>query len=261
MMPHKDLYVMLRAIIIVCLFLLVHNGLAQQIVTDRPDQTESSSIVDKGSLQIESGLLLGFSEVEDISFKTIIAPTTLFRLGIVSGLELRIVNQYEKNKITNTAIKNEGISDIEIGVKLGIMQKDNYKTKMALITHLLIPTGTEGLSNDELGVINKIAFSHEINECVNIGYNIGYNYLGEGDGDFSYSLAIGYSLTSKVGVYIEGYGEIVNLDKNFTNIDTGFTYLLKDNLQLDFSFGTGINHTMNYIALGISWNIRSESQK
>jgi len=37
--------------------------------------------------------------------------------------------------------------------------------------------------------------------------------------------------------------------------------LVKDNLQLDFSFGTGINHTMNYISLGFSWKtLKKESR-
>ena len=32
---------------------------AQTIITDRPDQTESSSVIQSGGLQIESGLILG----------------------------------------------------------------------------------------------------------------------------------------------------------------------------------------------------------
>ena len=32
---------------------------------------------------------------------------------------------------------------------------------------------------------------------------------------------------------------------------------VKDNFQLDFSFGTGLNYTMNYLSAGFSWNIAS----
>ncbi len=39
------------------------------------------------------------------------------------------------------------------------------------------------------------------------------------------------------------------------NFDAGVTYLAKDNLQFDLSFGTGINHRMNYISLGCCWKI------
>ena len=72
---------------------------AQEIITDRPDQTESSSTIQKGNLQIESGLLLEFLG-EDISpsERTILAPTTLIRYGLLDFAELRIVSQIESVK-------------------------------------------------------------------------------------------------------------------------------------------------------------------
>jgi hypothetical protein len=41
------------------------------------------------------------------------------------------------------------------------------------------------------------------------------------------------------------------------NFDAGLTYLVKDNVQLDFSFGTGLTHKMNYISLGCCWKIEN----
>ena len=38
-----------------------------------------------------------------------------------------------------------------------------------------------------------------------------------------------------------------------SNFDSGFTYLVKDNLQIDLSFGLGINNKMNFQAIGVSW--------
>jgi len=236
--------------------MLITNSIySQKIITDRPDQTESSSTVPKGTLQIESGLLLGFVEKDNISERAILAPTTLFRLGLIKGVELRIVNQYESVKIKENSIKNNGISDIEIGIKIGILQKEDVDTEIAFLSHLIVPTGSKELTNDEFGTVNKIAISHELNDKIGLGYNLGYNYFGRGEGNLTYSLALGYGLSSKVGLYIETYGEISDMVEHFSNMDTGFTYLLKDNFQLDFSFGIGVNYTMNYIAVGFSWNI------
>lgn len=245
--------------IILVLIVSASNTLyGQKMVTDRPDQTESSSVVPKGSLQIESGLMLGFSEVDDVSDRTILAPTSLFRLGIINGVELRLVNQLESYRIDNSSIKINGISDIEFGFKIELLQKEYINTQIAFISHLSVPSGTQELTNDKVGVINKIAFSNEVNEKLGLGYNIGYNYLGEGDGDFVYSLALGYGFNSKLGLFIETYGEMVDFNKNHLNIDTGLTYLLNENFQLDFSFGTGVNYNMNYIAVGFSWNIKAD---
>lgn len=60
---------MTKLIGITVIFLILANGsiYAQTISTDRPDQTEGSSTVPKGSFQIETGLLFGYSKSEGIS--------------------------------------------------------------------------------------------------------------------------------------------------------------------------------------------------
>jgi len=111
----------------------------------------------------------------------------------------------------------------------------------------------------KFGTINKLALSHKLNENIGIGYNLGYNYFGDGKGDLTYSLALGINITDKVAIYVEPYGEITELKKHLSSFDAGFTYLLRDNFQLDFSLATGINHTMNYISTGFSWNISKKN--
>ena len=80
------------------MFLITGKLCAQQIITDRPDQTEASSTVSKGSLQIESGILLGFNESNSEIERQILAPTTLFRYGLTKGIEIRVLNQFESVK-------------------------------------------------------------------------------------------------------------------------------------------------------------------
>ena len=64
----------MKTIIIVVLSLFMLGHLKAQIVTDRPDQTESSSTVGRGSLQLETGLLIGFEENVQNSNRQILAP-------------------------------------------------------------------------------------------------------------------------------------------------------------------------------------------
>lgn len=64
---------------------------------------------------------------------------------------------------------------------------------------------------------------------------------------------MGIGVNDKVGIYIEPYGDWVNFTELEANFDAGFTYLVNPNFQLDFSFGTGLNHNMNYLSFGFSW--------
>jgi len=245
---------MIKKGILIFVFLVYCIGMyAQQIVTDRPDQTESSVTVPFKSLQIESGILIGNEGGGDI--KQLLIPTTLLRYGLTPNIELRFGQQFERMKYDATGKSDFGISDLEIGAKVQLLKKEDVNTEIAFLSHLILPTGTSGLSNDKFGSINKLAISHEINEKLGLGYNVGYDYLGEGSGDFTYSIALGIGLNEAFGTYVELYGDYAEFENWGTNFDTGITYLVKENLQLDFSFGLGLDHKMNYFALGVSWNI------
>ena len=242
-----------KRILFVIISLMTLGQLNAQIITDRPDQTESSSTVGNGNLQIESGFLIGFEGEKESSIRQILAPTNLFRYGVSKNIEIRFLSQFESLRKDNISV--QGISDIEIGTKIQLVNGEESNTEVAFLSHLIVPTGTEELTNDKFGTINKISISHEINEKIGIGYNIGYNYFGKDNGDLTYSLAMGIGVNDKVGVYIETYGDVLGFEKFISNFDTGFTYLANKDLQFDFSFGSGINNKMNYISIGFSWLI------
>ena len=247
---------MKQTIIICGIFLFSLTKLtAQTINTDRPDQTESSLVVPNKSLQIESGILVGITEGTGFSERQILAPTSLLRFGLLRFAELRFVSQVEHYRSNSHGTEQLGISDLEIGTKIQLFRKDGIGTEVALLSHWVIPSGSTIISNETNGTVNKLCISHALGTNIGVGYNLGYNYFGVGQGDLTYSIAIGYSVSERVGVYIEPYGELANLQKYISNFDAGFTYLLHDQLQADFSFGLGLNNKMNYASLGISWLI------
>lgn len=211
----------------------------------------------------EPGEIGGFEDFPAISTRRVLAPTTLFRYGLTKGIEIRVLNQYEIMKSWGYYEKTFGFSDMEIGTKIQILKNENKNTEIAFLSHLIIPSGSTSFSNNNYATINKLSISHNLNDNIGLGYNFGYNYyeteeLYQGKGDLTYSMALGVGVSENVGIYVEPYGELVDLTDHVANIDMGFTYLLNDNFQLDFSFGTGINHIMNYLSSGFSWYIGRE---
>ena len=246
---------MIRTLLFIAIFMASLSTFCQTIVTDRPDQTESSSTVPIGSLQIEAGFLHELSKTDEVKELKVLAPTTLFRYGVMNALELRLIMNYESIRDRVTQQTSKGLSDIEVGAKVQLYKKDDGNTEIALLSHLLLPIASEELSNEKLGSINKLSISHKLNNRFGVGYNLGYDYYGFGKGDFTYSLALGVSVFDNFGVYLEPYGKAIDLKTQVTSFDSGVTYLLQDNIQLDFSFGTGLNHDMDYFAFGCSINI------
>ena len=150
------------------LFLLIviqASNIYSQILTDRPSQTDSPFVIEKGNIQIESGI--NIQEIQsDIN--------SLIRIGIFDGFELRINSNY----IINDEIsfhKKSSFDDFEIGSKFRIIEKTENKFNISFLTYLSIPTAPEVFSYNEYGFLNKLLFSHNLTSDIKIGYNIGYN--------------------------------------------------------------------------------------
>ncbi len=232
---------------------------SQEIVTDRPDQTESSSTVGKKVFQMELGsTYLTFS---DIGYKGFLIPQMLLRYGITNGIELRLATQYEASKFGNAENKssNNGLTDVQIGAKFQLLKKENVKTEIAFLSHILLPFSQENLLINEVGVVNKLSISHPISNRFGAGLNIGYDYL-ESTNFLTYSLAIGFGISEVVGFYMEPFGIWGESNIYESNFDVGFTFLLNPNTQLDASYGFGLNNNMNYYSIGFSWKVPSKSE-
>jgi hypothetical protein len=247
----------LRIIFALLAISIGRNVTGQELITDRPDQTESSSTIAKGSLQIESGIVLAFEG--EAGTRQLLAPTTLFRYAPVNNFELRVVSQFESVKEQQSTNSLNGISDLEVGAKLQVFKKEYVNIEVAFLSHAVLPTGTFSADKKDVAVVNKICFSHRINAAMELGYNFGYNINPQTENDLTYSIALGVAINDKLGLYIEPYGDVIAVENHISNFDAGFTYLAKENVQLDFSFGTGINHTMNYLSIGVSWLIDKRS--
>ena len=229
---------------LIFLFLLFNCSLVfSQITTDRPDQTESAVVLSSGQIQVESGISIENSQSN---------INTLFRIGIIEGIEIRINSNYLINDKLSF-MKKSSFSDFEVGAKFRIFDKNQNNTKVAFLSHLSIPSAIEVFSNNVYGLLSRLNVSHDLNNESQIGYNLGYNKFKKMDGQFIYTIVYGRSLDS-FGIFFEIFGDD---SKNISNInfDSGITYLLDNKKQLDLSIGKGINNDMFFISGGISINI------
>ena len=229
---------------LIFLFLLFNYSLVfSQITTDRPDQTESAVVLSTGQIQVESGISIENSQSN---------INTLFRIGIIDGIEIRINSNYLINDELSF-MKKSSFSDFEVGAKFRIFDKTSNNTKVAFLSHLSIPTAIDVFSNNVYGILSRLNVSHDLNNESQIGYNLGYNKFKKIDGQFIYTIVYGRSLDS-FGIFFEIFGDDSKNSFNI-NFDSGITYLLDNKKQLDLSIGKGINNEMFFISGGISINI------
>jgi hypothetical protein len=89
-----------------------------EIVTDRPNQTESSTTIPLKSFQIESGAMIGNYNFNNSSEKLLLIPTTLLRYDLTKNIEFRAVEQLISINNEQTSEENFGLNNLELGAKI-----------------------------------------------------------------------------------------------------------------------------------------------
>jgi hypothetical protein len=236
------------------LFLALDKVTAQdQIATDRPDQTESSSTVPHKSFQMEMGGVYLFDEPGNAGWGGV-----LIRYGVFDGFELRLGTAY--GSYADTSGNVNGLNPVEIGFKSYITEERGCLPEISLIGAIVIP----GLASSSLDIkypapVMKIAASHTLSQVFSLGYNLGAIWDGESPVPiWSYTLALGVSIAEKAGFFIEPYAYFQNGAEPQHLLNGGFTYKLKPLVQLDISGGAGLSAAAPdaFISAGVSFRTK-----
>ena len=228
--------------IILIIFSLSFANNFAQISTDRPDQTEGTHVLKNGDFQIESGWTFN-SDGGSLN--------NLLRIGTFKGIELRFSTNLISGHEDMTGLF-PSLDNLEFGAKFKILDKKETLTKISFLSHLSVSTE---YSDNSGGLLNRILVSHELSESFELAYNLGYTkYFEQDNGLVVYSLVVAKSF-GNLGAFVEIFGE------SYSNWDLGITYLIKDNLQADVSYGQGINNEFSYLSIGAAWNFSFKSNK
>lgn len=231
------------------------------LVTDRPDQTESSISVPHKALQIETGFSgelapNGPGEVLNVSY-----GGTLLRYGLLKGMEMRLAMDYSTSKYNLPfgldPIVDKGLSPLTLGTKINLTAQNGWIPEMAVIVHVNIPVFDSDFAIDHAIPDIILAASHSISPKFSLGYNLGMEWTDTNASPTKkYSAVAGFSLAERLGLFIETFGSFV--DGEFVNmIDGGLTFLILPNLQYDISggFGTTAVSPVFFIGSGLSFRL------
>ncbi len=243
------------------IFILKAQNDLPELITDRPDQTESSSVVPLHSFQIETGFIQEKQETDISKQTSYVYNAILLRYGLLANFELRLGLEYlgdnTKFKNTNIIHSTSGFSPLYTGFKVQIAKEHTWKPEIAFLGGMVLPfTAAEAYKPTYSSANIRFAFSHTLSERFSLGYNLGVEW----DGDtaipaYFYSLVIGYGYSNKLGAFLESYGLIPEKGDSEHLLDAGLTYLLQPNFQFDLSGGIGLNNNAidNFISVGFTY--------
>ncbi|HLA55824.1 MAG TPA: transporter [Flavobacterium sp.] len=209
----------------------------EPIETDRPDQTETPTIIPKGTFQMETGF--SYEKANEDESSTL-SPTVLFKYGVNGNFELRLITEYTTNKFGDDKIS--GLNPVLVGFKVKLAEEKGILPKTSFLGHLLIPDlASKELRADYYATEFRFSMQHTLSDKVNLSYNLGAEWDGVSpEATFAYTMSLGIELTNKMNTFLEVYGFAPQNDKADHRFDTGLTYLISDNFMIDASGGFGM---------------------
>ena len=226
----------------------------EPIQADRPDQTETPAIVPIGMFQVETGFTFQKNDKKSTLFSL---PTTLWKYGVNENFELRLITEFisEENNIS----KSNGFNPIYVGFKVKLTNEKGIIPKTSFISHISLQNvASSKYKTDFYAPEFRFVMQHTLNEKLSLSYNLGAEWDGfTPEPTFIYTLTTGYSISDKLGSYIELFGFGPQNGKANHSFDGGLTYLINNNFMLDLSSGVGITNNAPdyYTAIGFSFRI------
>lgn len=235
----------MKKILLVVSFVLVCVTASAQysetISSGRPGQAIGANSVGTNVFQIQAG-------VDFLEKPNIFMPNSFFRYGISERLEINSGLSY-----SITDIGNE-LAGFTVGARVNLYDKADLPS-MGLQVSFGLPVDDLEFNSQALFVITD-----DLTDSLSWTVNLGSNFDKDFNTNGIYVFNLSYSISDKIGVFIEPYGTIDN--ELHINFDAGVSYLVNKDLQLDFLGGYGINTKQGLlVGLGISWRFLTSDRK
>lgn len=241
------------------------------IITDRPDASNTPFLVPKGQLQVEMGIQVDGNKDESIGIKDYQTLYTLNNTSIkyspLNFLELKFISGYgiydlnRKSYFKGNWERDKNVLPIILGSKIFICKQKGILPHTTFESNFTLPI--YGTLNSPIFVSPelRLLMFNQLNERLSLSYNIGLDYQNSyirENPRYLYTLSLGISINEKLSGFIENYGYYQTFYKPDYRIDGGFTYLLKNNLQIDIAGGYGLSDlsTDFFVTTGLSWRVK-----
>jgi hypothetical protein len=239
----------------------------EPIVTDRPDFVESSDVVGKGRVQIETGLSIDRKTEGGFKTRTITTPT-LIRVGISDKWELRAESdgrtwQRTENVSTGAITSINGYSDFAIGAKYHVADAVDMLPSVGVLTHFDIGAGSTAFRGKGVRPSVRVVGEWELPNEMSLGVMPGAIYdRNEASKRFFggiLGVVVGKSWSERVRTFVElSFPQIANKTNggSSSTLDAGAALLLDKNVQLDIALSQGLNKNAPDFTVGVGLSAR-----
>lgn len=230
----------------------------ETIFTDRPNTTDAVKLLTPGTFQVEAGFLFEKDDMNGVKNNSYYAPNLILKYGISKSIEMRVLTDYltQRVQVDTAETETSGFTPITISPKLKITDQHVALPAMSLLTNItLAKPADEAYENDLINYGFRLLLEHVFNDRYSWSHGFGADWDDTRETVWAYSSSFNIVLNNNLGAFAEIYGNFA-IDYLSTHVfDTGLTYLIRDNLQVDASVGLPLNENAPDLILGfgLAW--------
>lgn len=242
----------------------------EPLITDRPDFTESTETIPAGHLQIESGYTFTYNREGGTRTTDHTAPEMLWRIGVTDSVELRFgwngytfSDSLSKTGVGGGSRKNtsQDANDLSLGLKVKLFEQEGWRPHFGIIAGVTVPTGAGGATTGDVDPGIVFLWAYDLSDGTAIAGNVGIALPTEDGHRFvqtTASLSYAFALAEKWGAYTEYFGIYPSSDSDHDAhfFNTGVTYLVNKDFQLDVRVGLGLNEEAGDFFTGVGFSKR-----
>src|ERR1700688_271283 len=226
-------------------------SIKNEIITDRPDVTNSSIVIPAGSLQIENGVNLSARD----GGRSVDGTNTRLRFGIANCLEFLVDTPTYFANVGNP--QNSGFSDVAPALKWQISPVPG-KVDLSAVFGVALPTGSVRIAGPGAQPYLQFPWSWELHR--------GWGLSGMFTEFFRPSdpaskliteatFVIEKRVTERVSLFVEYVGDYPQNGSSAQLLNWGGLYRLTPNQQVDFHVALWLNHNAPSYIVGFGYSV------
>ena len=236
------------------------------IATDRPDFVESSNVVGRGRLQVETSFLLE-RDRNGAAHTRVLSTPTLLRIGAGDSVELRvetdgrgIAHESGADGARSTAA---AWNDTAVGLKWHVADGGGALPSVGVLLHADLASGSGAVRGDGVRPSLRMVGEWEFADGMSLGLMPGVGVeRNEAGARYRYGilgLVVGKELSERVRGFAEiAMPQIAHVRDGGTqaSFDLGAAWLLSDGVQVDAMFARGLNSRTPDLALTVGLSFK-----
>lgn len=234
---------------------------------DRPGVAESPQVVGKGRVQLETSVQWD-RQRDDISHERTLTTPTLLRIGLGESTELRFETDgrnviHASDPASGQHTVTAGWADTEVGVKWHLKDGQDGAPALGVLLHAALPSGSRELRGQGVRPSLRMVAEWDLPHGLSLGVMPGLGIDSDDEGArYGYGVLaaeLGKEFNERLHGFVElAAPQIARAPHGGTqaSLNTGLTYLVNKNCQLDLQLMHGLNHRSPDLSLAFGISVR-----